>query len=172
MRPISTPTDELEVEIVVNGDSVRRRIPSRLLLSDFLRDELNLTATHVGCEHGICGACTVLFDGRPARSCIALAATADGCEITTLEGLADDRSMQRLQRAFADHHGLQCGYCTPGFLMTLWATDSADLQSDEDIRHAISGNICRCTGYQHIVEAVSAAIQPEHGTALSDRQLV
>jgi carbon-monoxide dehydrogenase small subunit len=151
------------VSVVVNGKSFERQVEARLLLSDFLRHELDLTGTHVGCEQGVCGACTILFDGDPVRSCILFAIQADGHEILTVEGLAGDSGddvdvLHPLQQAFWEAHGLQCGFCTPGFLMTLRAylAENPD-PSESDIREAISGNLCRCTGYQHIVEAAVLA---------------
>jgi carbon-monoxide dehydrogenase small subunit len=126
-----------------------------MLLTDFLRHELGLTGTHVGCEHGVCGACTVLLDGRSARSCLMLAVQTDGADIETVEGQGTVEKLGRIQQAFRDHHGLQCGFCTPGFIMTI--TDMLrhhSLDNDEEIREALSGNICRCTGYEHIVNAV------------------
>lgn len=145
--------------VIVNGQAVTRTVEPRLLLSDFLRHELELTGTHVGCEHGSCGACTVLMDGQAVRSCILFAVQSDGHEITTVEGLADSaEAMHPLQNAFREKHGLQCGYCTPGFLMTLVPfLQENPHPNDEEIRMAISGNICRCTGYQNIVEAVKLA---------------
>ncbi|WP_238120974.1 MULTISPECIES: (2Fe-2S)-binding protein [unclassified Xanthobacter] len=141
--------------LTVNGLTYTGVVDARLLLSDFLRHELGLTGTHVGCEHGVCGACTILLDGRSARSCLTLAIQADGATIETVEGLGRMSDLGRVQQAFRDHHGLQCGFCTPGFLMTI--TDMLrhhSLDSDAEIREALSGNICRCTGYQHIVDAV------------------
>ena len=134
---------------------------SRLLLSDFLRHDLLLAGTHVGCEHGVCGACTVIFDGAAVRSCLLLAAQANGHTIMTVEGLAHDRAhLHPLQEAMRDCHGLQCGYCTPGILMTMMAFLDATASPDEQqIREALSGNLCRCTGYQHIVEAVRLAAE-------------
>lgn len=146
---------QVEITVSINGLSYTRRIEPRLLLSDFLRHELGLTGTHVGCEHGVCGACTVLLDGRSARSCLTLAVQADGVDIETVEGQGSVENLGRIQQAFRDHHGLQCGFCTPGFIMTI--TDMLrhhSLESDEEIREALSGNICRCTGYEHIVSAV------------------
>ncbi|MCL8382901.1 MULTISPECIES: (2Fe-2S)-binding protein [Xanthobacter] len=146
---------EARITVTVNGLSCTRTVDARLLLSDFLRHELGLTGTHVGCEHGVCGACTILLDGRSARSCLTLAIQADGANIETVEGLGRIGELGRVQQAFRDHHGLQCGFCTPGFLMTI--TDMLrhhSLENDEDIREALSGNICRCTGYEHIVNAV------------------
>jgi carbon-monoxide dehydrogenase small subunit len=147
------------VTVVVNGKQYQRAIEPRLLLSDFLRHELGLTGTHVGCEHGVCGACTILFDGQAVRSCIMFAVQANGHEITTVEGLAPDAEhLHPLQEGFWEAHGLQCGYCTPGFLMTLvpFLQENPD-PTEEEIREAISGNLCRCTGYQNIVEAVKLA---------------
>ncbi|HXT71616.1 MAG TPA: (2Fe-2S)-binding protein [Vicinamibacterales bacterium] len=149
----------VRVDVTVNGTRHRRDVEPRLLLSDFLRQDLGLTGTHVGCEHGVCGACTILFDGEPARACIMLAAQADGHEILTIESLAaPDGTLNPLQSAFRQAHGLQCGFCTPGMLMTLTAFLRDNPKPDEpQIREAISGNLCRCTGYQHIVHAVQIA---------------
>jgi carbon-monoxide dehydrogenase small subunit len=149
--------ERLDVELVVNGEHVRRHVDARLLLVDLLRDELGLTGTHVGCEHGICGACTVLIDGEPARSCITLAAQAQGSEIRTVEGLTPDDGLTEMQRAFHEHHALQCGFCTAGLIVTLEAADPRDHPDDDSIRELLSGHICRCTGYDHIVAAVRAA---------------
>jgi len=157
-----TPT--LPVTITVNEKVYQRRVESRLLLSDFLRHELGLTGTHVGCEHGVCGACTILFDGESARSCLMFAVQADGHRITTVEGLASldgaKEELHPIQQAFWEAHGLQCGYCTPGILMTLvpFLKQNPD-PTDDEIRHALSGNLCRCTGYQHIVDAVKLAAE-------------
>ena len=143
------------VRLKVNGEGVEAEVPSRQTLVDFLRDTLRLTGTHVGCEHGVCGACTILLDGRSARSCLMLAVQADGADLETVEGQGTIENLGRIQRAFRDHHGLQCGFCTSGFIMTI--TDMLrhhSLETDEQIREALSGNICRCTGYQHIVQAV------------------
>jgi aerobic carbon-monoxide dehydrogenase small subunit len=149
------------VSLEVNGRRYEREVEPRLLLSDFLRHELGLTGTHVGCEHGVCGACTVLLDGEAVRSCLLLAVQADGHALATVEGLAPgpDR-LHPLQQAFQECHGLQCGFCTPGFLMTLvpFLEENAD-PTEEEIRHALSGNLCRCTGYQHIVDAVKLAAE-------------
>ena len=150
----------------VNGERVEKRVEARLLLSDFLRHELGLTGTHVGCEHGVCGACTVLFDGDPVRSCLTFAIQADGHEIQTVEDLAPGPDeLHPIQQAFWDAHGLQCGFCTAGILMTVvpFLADNPD-PTEDDVRHALSGNLCRCTGYQHIVDAVlkaAAALRPE-----------
>ena len=150
-----------KVSVTVNGRTYEREIEPRLLLSDFLRHDLALTGTHVGCEHGVCGACTVLFDGQPVRSCILLAVQADGHAVTTVEALAPGPGqLHPLQQAFWECHGLQCGFCTPGFLMTLvpFLEENPD-PTETEIRHAISGNLCRCTGYQHIVDAVKLAAE-------------
>lgn len=148
-------SERAEITVSVNGLSYTRRVEPRMLLTDFLRHELGLTGTHVGCEHGVCGACTILLDGRSARSCLTLAVQANGADIETVEGQGTIEQLGRVQQAFRDHHGLQCGFCTPGFIMTI--TDMLrhhSLDSDEEIREALSGNICRCTGYEHIVNAV------------------
>jgi carbon-monoxide dehydrogenase small subunit len=149
------------VTITVNEKEYTREVEPRLLLSDFLRHELGLTGTHVGCEHGVCGACTILFDGESARSCLMFAVQADGHKITTVEGLAADKdNLHPIQQSFWEAHGLQCGYCTPGILMTLvpFLEQNPD-PSEDEIRHALSGNLCRCTGYQHIVDAVKLAAE-------------
>jgi 2-furoyl-CoA dehydrogenase 2Fe-2S iron sulfur subunit len=155
------PADQLcDVHLMVNGVRHEARVPARRLLSDFLRHDLRLSGTHVGCEHGVCGACTVLLDGKPARSCLLLAVTADGHEVTTVEGLGTPDAMHPVQRAFRECHGLQCGFCTPGFLTTVAAfvEDNPD-PSEEEAREAISGNLCRCTGYQNIVASVLRAAE-------------
>ncbi len=146
------------VELEVNGAPCRATVPVRTSLADFLREHLGLTGTHVGCEHGVCGACTVLLNGKSVRSCIILAVAADGMSIQTVEGLAGAGGMHPLQEAFREHHGLQCGFCTAGFLMTLAEVlgERRGLSEDE-IREAISGNLCRCTGYQGIVAAARSA---------------
>jgi aerobic carbon-monoxide dehydrogenase small subunit len=149
------------VAITVNGVSYERKVEARMLLSDFLRHELGLTGTHVGCEHGVCGACTILLDGESVRSCLMFAVQADGHSLTTVEGLGRDKDdLHPLQQAFWEAHGLQCGYCTPGILMTLVPFLKQNPNPTEDeIRHALSGNLCRCTGYQHIVDAVKLAAE-------------
>jgi carbon-monoxide dehydrogenase small subunit len=146
--------------ITVNGKSHARVVEARLTLADFLRHELGLTGTHLGCEHGVCGACTVLVDGRTARSCLMFAVQANGCEVTTVEGLAADGELSVLQQAFMDNHGLQCGFCTPGMLITLTELlrDNAE-PSEADVREALTGNLCRCTGYAGIVKAALDAAQ-------------
>ncbi|MCS6931844.1 MAG: (2Fe-2S)-binding protein [Acetobacteraceae bacterium] len=147
------------VTVSVNGTTHRREVEPRLLLSDFLRHELGLTGTHVGCEHGVCGACTIRLDGAPVRSCLMFAVQADGHAIATVEGLAPAPGrLSVLQEAFRDAHALQCGYCTPGILMTVSAfLEETPDPTEEEVRHALSGNLCRCTGYQHIVDAVLLA---------------
>jgi aerobic carbon-monoxide dehydrogenase small subunit len=151
----------VKVRLVVNDVPHDADVPPRRLLSDCLRHDLRLTGTHVGCEHGVCGACTVLLDGRPVRSCLLLAVSVDGQEITTVEGLADDGELSQVQQAFADCHALQCGFCTPGFLTTITAglRDNPHPTEDE-AREMIAGNLCRCTGYQNIVAAVMKAAGP------------
>jgi aerobic carbon-monoxide dehydrogenase small subunit len=146
----------MNIAVVVNGVRHERDVEPRLLLSDFLRQDLGLTGTHVGCEHGVCGACTILFDGEPARSCIMLAVQAHGHAVDTVESLSSDGStLNPLQAAFREAHALQCGFCTPGILMTLTAfLREHSSPSESEIREALSANLCRCTGYQHIVEAV------------------
>jgi carbon-monoxide dehydrogenase small subunit len=150
--------NQFDLSVTVNGALYERSVDPRMLLSDFLRSELGLTGTHVGCEHGVCGACTILFDGQPARSCIIFAVQANGHEIQTVEDLGTLDDLHPLQKAFQDAHGLQCGFCTPGFLMTIlpFLEDNPN-PSEEEIREAISGNLCRCTGYQHIIDAVKLA---------------
>ena len=148
------------VDLTVNGRPVEATVESRLSLADFLRLELRLTATHLGCEHGVCGACTVLINGEPARSCIALTVSLGGAEITTLEGLADDPAMQIIKQAFHDKHGLQCGFCTPGMLIsTRDLLQRTPQPSEGAVRDGLSGNLCRCTGYQGIVRAVLKAAE-------------
>ena len=148
------------VRLVVNGTEHRVEVPARRLLSDALRYDIGLTGTHVGCEHGVCGACTVLLDGEPVRSCLLLAATADGSEITTVEGLAGPGGPHPVQRAFKECHGLQCGFCTPGFLTTIAAYLERNPEpTEDDAREAIAGNLCRCTGYQNIVASVLRAAE-------------
>jgi aerobic-type carbon monoxide dehydrogenase small subunit (CoxS/CutS family) len=149
-----------KVKIKINGEVIEKEIESRWLLSDFLRDKLGLTGTHVGCEHGVCGACTVLLNGEPVRSCLMLAVQADGLEVETVESLAEaDGTFHPIQQAFANNHALQCGFCTPGFLMSVknFMETHPDLPTDEEIREAISGNLCRCTGYSNIIKAVKEA---------------
>lgn len=157
MTAINHPSSWVDIELTVNGAQVSRRVAARRLLVDFLRDDLELTGTHAGCEHGICGACTVVVDGQPVRSCITLAVQADGAEVTTVEGITSAHDPSPLQAAFKRCHALQCGFCTPGFLMTLSVADQDAYPDDQSIRHLLSGNLCRCTGYEHIVDAVRVA---------------
>jgi carbon-monoxide dehydrogenase small subunit len=162
-------TDRHDIAFTLNGAPLERSVEGRLLLSDFLRHDLEFTGTHVGCEHGVCGSCTVLVDGNPARSCLMLAAQADGRAIETIEGLAPDGGpLSELQTAFRKHHALQCGYCTPGFLMTATALLRGEPCSRREIKEALSGNLCRCTGYSGIVDAVDEVMNgasPENGKA-------
>jgi carbon-monoxide dehydrogenase small subunit len=146
------------VRMSVNGRKVERKVESRLLLADFLRGELKLTGTHVGCAHGVCGACTVVIDGRTGRSCIALAVQMEGASIETVESLAGEGPLSPLQEAFREHHALQCGFCTPGFLMTAhqFLKQNPD-PTEHQIRRALAGNLCRCTGYVNIIKAVQSA---------------
>jgi carbon-monoxide dehydrogenase small subunit len=144
--------------MTVNGRLYERSVEARMTLADFLRNELELTGTHLGCEHGVCGACTVLMNGEAIRSCLLLAVQADGAELLTVEGLAEAGDLHPLQKAFQDRHALQCGFCTPGFLLTAYAfLKETPTPSEEQIREAISGNVCRCTGYLPIVRAISQA---------------
>ncbi|MGR3572908.1 (2Fe-2S)-binding protein [Brevirhabdus sp.] len=149
----------VDISLVVNGQTHELRVPPRKLLSDALREELLLTGTHVGCEHGVCGACTVLIDGRPARACLTFAVQMEGHELTTIEGIAgSDGTMSALQQALHEEHGLQCGFCTAGIIMTFdtYLRDNPD-PSEAEVRDVLSGNLCRCTGYQNIVAAVLKA---------------
>ena len=156
---------QVEITLNVNGRARAVTVPPRMTLVDCLRDVLRLTGTHVGCEHGICGACSVMFDGEPVRSCLMFAVQADGHAITTLEGLADeDGQISDLQDSFWECHAMQCGYCTPGMLVASQALLAENPNPDDgDIREAISGNLCRCTGYQQIVEAVKLTAQRRQG---------
>jgi carbon-monoxide dehydrogenase small subunit len=150
---------EVPVRMTVNGDGYRAVVEPRKTLADFLREDCSLTGTHLACEHGVCGACTVLVDGRAVRSCLMFSVQADGCEVTTIEGLAAaDGELHPIQAAFRDAHGLQCGFCTPGFVMSVYAflQDNPD-PNREEIREGLSGNLCRCTGYQGIIKAVELA---------------
>jgi carbon-monoxide dehydrogenase small subunit len=145
------------IELVVNGEARSVEVEGRTLLVHALRDGLRLTGAHIGCDTSQCGACTVLLDGRAVKSCTVLAAQVDGREVTTIEGLAQDGELHPLQRAFVEHHGLQCGFCTPGVVLTAADLLSRGSPSDDEIRHALRGNLCRCTGYQGIVESIRAA---------------
>ena len=154
------PIANEKVRVTVNGTVYERNVEPRLLLSDFLRHELGLTGTHVGCEHGVCGMCTILLDGRTARSCLAFAVQADGCQILTVEGLGTADALHAIQEAFWEKHGLQCGYCTPAMLiMAVELIEANPNPTREEIREAVGGILCRCTGYQTIVEAVELAAQ-------------
>ncbi|MGA7272547.1 MAG: (2Fe-2S)-binding protein [Acidimicrobiia bacterium] len=153
-------TDQISIQMTVNGETVQRTVPARLLLSDFIRDHLGLTGTHVGCEQGVCGACTILFDGRPARSCLMFAAQADGARLTTVESMAPDGDLNEIQRAFHENFGLQCGFCTAGILLnTAFFLEHNPNPTEAEVRHDLSGHLCRCTGYQHIVDSVMSAAQ-------------
>ncbi|MDO8477406.1 MAG: (2Fe-2S)-binding protein [Candidatus Rokubacteria bacterium] len=151
-------SQKIPIRITVNGIVHEREVEPRLLLADFLRHELELTGTHVGCEHGVCGACTVMVDGASARSCLLFAAQLDGARVTTVEGLVRDGDSQPIQDAFHENHALQCGYCTPGFLITLYEflADNPE-PTEQEVREALSGNLCRCTGYLNILKAVQDA---------------
>jgi aerobic carbon-monoxide dehydrogenase small subunit len=156
----TSPVTSAFVSVEVNGTTYEREVETRRLLVHFLRDDLDLTGTHVGCDTGNCGACTILLNGASVKSCMLLAIQADGATITTVEGLAGDGDLTRLQQAFSDHHALQCGYCTPGMLISATALLEQNPRPTEDeIRKALQGNICRCTGYVNIVEAVKAAAE-------------
>jgi len=148
------------ITLTVNGQSISAEVEARMTLADFLREQLGLTGTKLGCEYGVCGSCSVLWDGAAVRSCLVLAAQADGANLTTIEGLATGEAMHAVQQAFWEHHGLQCGFCTPGMVLTAVALleENPD-PSEQEIREALSGNLCRCTGYQNIVRAVRAAVE-------------
>jgi carbon-monoxide dehydrogenase small subunit len=157
---------KMNIAVTVNGRQYEARVEPRLLLSDFLRDTLGLTGTHVGCEHGVCGACTILLNGDSVRSCLTLAVSVDGMEIVTVEGLGSRDRLNALQTEFREKHGLQCGFCTPGMLITgMDLLKKYPLASDEEIREGLSGNLCRCTGYQNIVAAIRAAAALRDGRA-------
>ncbi len=152
--------EEMRISVRVNGVTYRKSVEARMLLSDFLRGTLGLTGTHVGCEHGVCGACTILVNGDSARACLMLAVQADGCELTTVEALGTVDRLGPLQAAFRKHHALQCGFCTPGMLMTsVDLFEKYPLETDAEIREGLSGNLCRCTGYEHIVRALREVAQ-------------
>ena len=153
-----------DIAVTVNGEAVRERVDARMSLVDFLREALALTGTHIGCEHGVCGACTVLVDGEAVRSCLILAVQAEGTKITTVEGLSNDADLTPLQKSFRKHHALQCGFCTPGMLLTAQELlQGGVVPSRETIREHISGNYCRCTGYQAIVDAIAAVAARRSG---------
>lgn len=154
----------LPIKVSINGRQFQHEVEPRLLLVDYIRQTAGLTGTHVGCEHGVCGACTILLDGKPVRSCLVFAVQADGYELKTVEGLTDnEQELHPIQQAFWEAHGLQCGFCTPGILMTLLPyLNKNPNPSEAEIREAISGNLCRCTGYQHIVDAAKLAAEKMH----------
>ena len=157
-------TEKVSISITINGAVHNAEVEPRLLLVDFIRENLDLTGTHVGCEHGVCGACTILMNGDSVRSCLTFAVQADGTKIETVESLAEGEMLNVLQEAFRKHHALQCGFCTPGMLMTI--TDllrKYPLKNDDEIREGLSGNLCRCTGYQHIVDAVRTVVRERGG---------
>jgi aerobic carbon-monoxide dehydrogenase small subunit len=158
---------DVSVSITVNGVALEAEVEPRRTLADFLRDDCRLTGTHLGCEHGVCGACTVLLDGRAVRSCLVFAVQADTGEVTTVEGLANGDELTPVQRAFRDEHGLQCGFCTPGFVVsaTAFLAEHPD-PTDDEIREGLSGNLCRCTGYQGIIQAVRRAAGREAAVQL------
>ena len=156
--------DSVKITVTVNGQRHEREVEPRRLLSDFVREDLRLTGTHLGCEHGVCGSCTILMNGQSTLSCLTFAVMADGAEITTIEGLGTIDDMHPLQAAFWEKHGLQCGFCTPGMLMTALELLRENPEANrEEIREALSGNLCRCTGYQTIVEAVESAAATMRG---------
>ena len=155
---MSEPLQSVTINVSVNGKACRRDVEPRQLLVEFIREELRLTGTHIGCDTSFCGACTVLLDGAAVKSCTLFAVQADGAQITTVEALEQDGQVHPLQEAFSEHHGLQCGYCTPGMLMSSVALLAENPEPDtQDIRKALSGNVCRCTGYQNIIKSVQAA---------------
>jgi carbon-monoxide dehydrogenase small subunit len=157
---------KMDIGLTVNGRKYQASIEPRLLLSDFLRDTIGLTGTHVGCEHGVCGACTILVNGDSIRSCLTLAVRADGMDIVTVEGLGTPDHLNALQTGFREKHGLQCGFCTPGMLMTAMdLLKKYPLATDAKIREGLSGNLCRCTGYQNIVAAIRSAVSLRNGSA-------
>jgi carbon-monoxide dehydrogenase small subunit len=155
----------VKVELTINGRNIVAEVEPRMHLADFLREHLRLTATHLGCEHGVCGACTVLINGEPARACIALTVALEGADIKTLEGLADDERMAVLKNSFHEQHGLQCGFCTPGMLISAWdLLHRKPNLSEREIRVEMSGNLCRCTGYQGIVRSIKHAAETLQST--------
>jgi len=162
----AAPVERRTITLTVNGTAHTAEVEVRKTLADFIREDLGLTGTHLGCEHGVCGACTILLDGQAVRSCLLFAVQADGADLTTVESLGSPEHLHPLQEAFRDHHGLQCGFCTPGILMSALAfLRETPAPTDEQIREVLSGNLCRCTGYQGIVEAVRDAAQRLRGRA-------
>lgn len=172
MSTDDTSTAKRRITLTVNGESYEATAEPRLTLADFIRGELGLTGTHLGCEHGVCGACTVLVDGTATRSCLMLAVQADGAEVMTVEGLAGaDSQLHPIQQAFTEEHGLQCGFCTPGFLMSVYEMLETDPDpSEEEIREVLGGQLCRCTGYQGIIRAVHLAAARMRGAQSADAQ--
>ena len=160
---MTQPASSFPISLEVNGEQIEQEVPARRLLVHFLRDDLGLTGTHIGCDTGNCGACTVHLEGEPVKSCMLLAVQVDGAHITTVEGLAPDGELTALQRSFNEHHALQCGYCTPGMLMsaTYFLEHATAPVTREEVRRAIQGNICRCTGYENIVSAIEAVANGE-----------
>jgi aerobic carbon-monoxide dehydrogenase small subunit len=159
-----------KLTLTVNGERYETEVEPRRTLADAIRDNCGLTGTHLGCEHGVCGACTVLVDGRPVRSCLMFAVQAEGAQIRTVEGLADGDELHPLQKAFWQHHGLQCGFCTPGFLMlAVGALEANPAIDDEELQGVLASNLCRCTGYQNIVKAVRAAAAEIRACTSADR---
>ena len=156
------PTKKNHIELTVNGATHKIDVEARWSLVDVLRDTLRLTGTHIGCEHGVCGACTVLIDGEPIRSCLMFAVQADGRDIRTVEGLAIDGNFNVMQQAFHDHHALQCGFCTPGMLMlATWIVEQKKPGDDKELKELVASNLCRCTGYQNIIKAIRSVIDGE-----------
>ena len=163
---MNAPVETVEIELTVNGERMKRSLPARMSLADFLRTELELTGTHLGCEHGVCGACTVRVDGEIVRGCLMLAVQANGCRVDTIEGLSDSKELAPLQKAFHERNALQCGFCTPGMLLAAQDLLKNNRKASRDeIRLHISGNYCRCTGYQAIVDAIEDVMRSEviHG---------
>jgi aerobic-type carbon monoxide dehydrogenase small subunit (CoxS/CutS family) len=169
---VKEPAVQRTVRLRINGQDYEQSVSVSKNLVDFIRDDLDLTGTHVGCEHGVCGSCTILVNGEPVRSCLMLAVQADGAEINTVEGLADGDRLHPLQEAFRQHHGLQCGFCTPGILMTTVAyLRDVPRPTEEQIREMLSGNLCRCTGYQGIVESIQAASATMNPTVFTHSEI-
>ena len=162
-------SDRRAITLVINGKDYRVSVEPRRTLVDVIRDDCGQTGTHIGCEHGVCGACTVLIDDEPVRACLMFAVQANGCEVTTVEGLTPETGLSPLQQAFVDNHGLQCGFCTPGMIMRAYRLLQENANpSEEEIRYGISGNLCRCTGYQNIVKAIQFAAAKLNGVAFQE----
>jgi len=167
-----TKTRNMQIHVTVNGTDCSHQVEPRLLLVHYLRDELRLTGTHIGCETSVCGSCTILVNKKATKSCTMLAVQADGCEITTIEGISSNGQLHPLQEAFRENHGLQCGFCTPGMIMT--AADFLEEHpnpSEEEIRHAVKGNLCRCTGYHNIVKSIKYAAELMNSTAKIEEEV-